>query len=539
MNLLDHAKATIPAPDRKTDVRHTDGNTQDIVDTILFADSNLGTNMCDFANVFSKTYEGLYSIWYFVHKHINYLADEPGHEKVKDPRVTWRDKNGDCKSFSLFIGSILKCLEIPYKYRFAAYSGNEPTHVYVIAKLNKRDVILDSTIDKFDFEFSYHKKWDKMTKISYIHGTKAPAIRTRNAQPSTVERIANAPRIATSKSYIDYSNLTEGELTLKLLDEQIKILSNYFGDETGTYQKARNIIYSASKNLHSSNRHIGYLDPKLFKLIEYIDFAKERNKKAGVSGAHIADFNSDREELKKNCAHLTNQYILWSKSGNPIDILNPARGKHPNHTPVKPDGSNWNLDELYKAFKACPDQLFFMDLFNSNLENASAHLLYEYIENKDLNTLPGTANFKANNHKLANSSMARYSSLDRTNIVLWQRNGILRAGISKKLSDPSPEAIISQWKTNPKDGIGIIDPVSLTAIASILTAALGAASALVLGILQKKATFASEVRGYGTEAFGPEKGDFFSNELPNDSGFDFNSLLIPGALALGGFLLIK
>ena len=56
----------------------------------------------------AKEFKDLESIWTFVHTKIEDVRDEPGDERIKLPAVTWKDRYGDCKSMSLFIGSILK-----------------------------------------------------------------------------------------------------------------------------------------------------------------------------------------------------------------------------------------------------------------------------------------------------------------------------------------------------------------------------------------------------------------------------------------------
>lgn len=534
MTLFEWAKKSIPAPDDIADVMHRDGDTRDIINTILYADSKLKGAMCKFASGFEKSYEGLYDLWDFVRQYINYIADEPGHERVKDPTVTWRDRSGDCKSFSLFIASILKCLQITYKYRFASYKDDDPTHVYIIATLNGREVILDATIDRFDSEVSYHKKWDKMTKITYLHGAGAPAIRTGRVKPSPTERLADAPRIFTNKPYINYDGMTEGGLTLRLTDELVKVLMNYFGDPIGIYQKARNIIYATSKDPHRISGHVGYIPEELYNLMPYIEYAKERSKPAGFASAHIGDLASDRALINESCRHYQQLY----KEG--IDFMFRYKKDRPTAHPDwrKYDGSNFKgstpeerFDDLKKYVDNCVDQKFFIDIFNENLEGSSPHILYEFL---DASTVQGTANFKANNHRLANSSMARYSHIDRTNIVLWQRLGITRAATTKSLPDISPEGLINSWRTGQEEAIqGHIGTPLIVALIPLFVAALGFAEKLLAQIQAKQAAFSSEVRGYSTKEFGPEDGDF------KNSGFDFKSLLIPGALALGGIVLLN
>ena len=529
LSLYQHAKKTIPRPDNHSEIRYKDGDTQDIINTILFADSKLGNNMCEFAKAFTNTYDSLYELWYFTRENITYLADEPGHERVKDPRVTWKDKSGDCKSFSLFIASVLKCLHIPYRYRFASYKGNDPTHVYIVAKLKNRDIIIDATIERFDFEVSYLKKWDKMTQISYVHGTSSVAVHSRRARPSVNERIADAPKLRTPKTFINYYSDTEGELTLKLLDEQAKILSNYYGDPNGTYQKARNLIFNHSKDLHRISGHVGYVDESLYGLMAYLEYAKERSKPAGIQGSRISGtFVEDRQAIIDHCRYVKSQYQSWALS------FSTKSGKY-EYKPKKRDGTAWPIADLSAENRKCNNQVFFVDTFNKYLEGSAAHVLYEFIPDSQRNSLPNRASFKTENHRLANSSMARYSELDRLNIVLWERNGIMRSAAAKGLPDISPEGFINEWK---KGSVNINGPrigIAFAALLPIIAEAVAIAGSLLAAILTAKATFASEVKGYSSPGFGPEDGDF--SGAP--SGIDIGSILPFAAAAAGGLFLLS
>lgn len=102
-------------------------------------------------------------LWEFTHYNLNYKA-EPNTQTVKSISkilVDATNKNGnDCKHFSGFIASILNELGINCFYRFAAYSGKIPTHVYVVAVLQGKEIILDAVTPYFDAETSYTYKID-------------------------------------------------------------------------------------------------------------------------------------------------------------------------------------------------------------------------------------------------------------------------------------------------------------------------------------------------------------------------------------------
>lgn len=97
----------------------------------------------------------------FLYNHIQYSAD--GFEQnLKSPNCTWDSKKADCKSYSLFAGTILKCLQIDFKYRKITQpsSPNKWSHVYVVVEdKNKKELIIDGTV-LFQNEPNYIKKED-------------------------------------------------------------------------------------------------------------------------------------------------------------------------------------------------------------------------------------------------------------------------------------------------------------------------------------------------------------------------------------------
>ena len=108
-------------------------------------------------------YETLHNVWQFVKRNLRYQADLPGHERVKSPGALYSSGHGDCKSFSIAEGALLRAFGIPYRYRFAAYEPGDYTHVYLVARLDDgRDVVMDAVHTDFDSEVPYKKKKDIM-----------------------------------------------------------------------------------------------------------------------------------------------------------------------------------------------------------------------------------------------------------------------------------------------------------------------------------------------------------------------------------------
>ena len=121
------------------------------------------------------------NIWNFIVKYIKYNF-EVG-EQLRTPCQTWHDgqvkhrrdpsnsaNSADCDCFSIFVGSCLKCLGIPFSFRVTGYGiaalfGNFQ-HVYVIAHCDVGDVICDPVYTQFDSEKQFQIKKDFYMSLS-------------------------------------------------------------------------------------------------------------------------------------------------------------------------------------------------------------------------------------------------------------------------------------------------------------------------------------------------------------------------------------
>lgn len=103
----------------------------------------------------------LQNIFDFIFKHIKYVPDSKFIEQVRRPLRCLYDKQGDCDCYATLIGSILENLNIPYKFRIAAYNDNSYyQHVYVIVPNGNGYYTCDPVVDRFNYEKPYSKKKD-------------------------------------------------------------------------------------------------------------------------------------------------------------------------------------------------------------------------------------------------------------------------------------------------------------------------------------------------------------------------------------------
>lgn len=243
----------------ENDLRFKNGNTGDIINVIVEADSKAAPFTQKFAPTLKgKTlFETCRNLHRFVKTQIRYKIDPPGEQWIKSPGRLWKDKIGDCKSFSLFIGSCLKNLGIPYGYRFTSYdvTSSTPTHVYVYVPQKNGEIILDAVWQgPFNTQKPYAHKTDKLmpTKISYLGSTQDGHI---------AGTLVGLPK--------DYHDMAEGEFELYLARQRAEIEeknhSAIGSPYTGRWAEARRQLDYAIANINNPDAIIGMADDMIGK----------------------------------------------------------------------------------------------------------------------------------------------------------------------------------------------------------------------------------------------------------------------------------
>jgi len=263
-------KAARPADDQD---RYPNGDTKDIIETVLYADGKGAYYTKEFAQTLKgKTLlQTCRNIWEFVKTQIPYVLDPAGEQWIKSPGRLWKDKAGDCKSFSVFTASCLRNLGIPYGYRFASYHPTDATatHVYVYVPAGKDEIILDSVwTGPFNTQKQYTFKEDKlMSKIAYLGATNGPK---------------HVPGEFKLTRPID--QITDGEMTLLLARQRLEIdkansaaVGGPFNWQIEKYDKAIGVINHALANVDNPDEILRMAD-------HFTNTATEAGKPAHVGG---------------------------------------------------------------------------------------------------------------------------------------------------------------------------------------------------------------------------------------------------------------
>ena len=111
------------------------------------------------------------NIFNFSYTYLQYHKDDDGTEQLRTPSRSWLDgqikfkQKGrksagiDCDDYSIFVGSLLKCLGIPFKLRITKYDGKKNfQHIYVIVPAvgdSEGEIVIDPVLSKFDYQKPY------------------------------------------------------------------------------------------------------------------------------------------------------------------------------------------------------------------------------------------------------------------------------------------------------------------------------------------------------------------------------------------------
>ena len=158
------------------------GTTQDIINHVLDVIPDVRRQTKGFSSRFTADKEGMRKLWAWVRTNIHYNEDPLGVQWLREPARLWADKEGDCKSMTIFIVSVLENMGIKYKVRFSnteSPGSKRVNHVYPIAMIGGKEVIVDAVYPAFDAQKSFHYAKDyTMSDIYRLSGIGQAAVQT-------------------------------------------------------------------------------------------------------------------------------------------------------------------------------------------------------------------------------------------------------------------------------------------------------------------------------------------------------------------------
>jgi hypothetical protein len=325
----------IPDSNLDIEIDHEDGNTQDIINSLLADDKENDKRFKEFAAQFEPTRRGLKELWYFVRHKIKYQTDGFGMQDIKQPAALWKIGYGDCKSKTLFITQIFKLLGISYIIRFTApRKDTDIKHVYPVAILNGKEIVVDSVYTRFDSEANFAYKKDYMAKIRSISGVEYLAGCT-----SFEEEVQQRKAYVQPQAPINFAKHTLAQARLKLLERKLMILSTMRDDLKEQAEEGINLVRNALKNACIPQ---GYISDNAQGIAQRINYLV--NLQGGATGhgnrVQAAIFNYHQANTGKSignapfmdCVAAREWFLHSGGTGTPTDPYQYLNANHPNFT---------------------------------------------------------------------------------------------------------------------------------------------------------------------------------------------------------------
>jgi len=202
-------------------------NTDDIISVVQEVIDTDHDDTSEFSRMFPANMAGLRSLYDFVLHTFTYVEDPSANQWIQTPSFLMYTKRGDCKSYTVFISSILRNMGIRHKIRYVSYGGNKYTHVYPVAIINAREIPMDVVWKKqdggpFGREKQYTKKKDYIVEGLYKLGNTQ-----LNGIGSSVEELkrtmADVPDSIVDAGPGDVTKMSVGQLDKFLWEDRFLI----------------------------------------------------------------------------------------------------------------------------------------------------------------------------------------------------------------------------------------------------------------------------------------------------------------------------
>jgi hypothetical protein len=425
-----------------------DGNTNDIITAILKKDKGNEQDTRMFAHFMKgkNERETCKNIHTFIRTHIRYVEDPAGVQYIKSPSATWKDRYSDCKGYSIFTASLLKNLDIPFRYRFVSYGAPVVTHVYVVTDSG---IKIDACLPEFDYEKPYHFKEDQkpMTKIYDISGT-----------GRTVKAI-RYPRIVKRRP-VDLRlnpDMSEGHADLEIVRNRYEIEKEVVAGILGvncakceSYQNRIDAIEEAIEAIEGSDdpeTEIGYIIDD----IESGVYAQHAKEIAGIGD--IGKRKQAREQKKQERKQARQQKKAQGKK--PLAKATKKTTQFLKQTAKKAGKTAGKAFKGAAKIVTAPARLALKGLLEITLPKAAPYFLYLFINDpKVLEKMPPKVIAKRRKQERLANFVVNTIGMKRSHFM-----GILRNGIIRRYGK-SPEAVIAEALQKGRlSGIGTV-PVS-------------------------------------------------------------------------------
>jgi hypothetical protein len=103
-----------------------------------------------------------FNLYDYCRNNITYKKEGANLQTAKTIPMILATKSGDCKHFTIFCCSVLRALGIKTQMRLISqnFYDSDPNHIYCVAIVNGKEIIVDPCIKVFNSEATYKYKYN-------------------------------------------------------------------------------------------------------------------------------------------------------------------------------------------------------------------------------------------------------------------------------------------------------------------------------------------------------------------------------------------
>lgn len=212
--------------------RRKDYDTENIIELVNEVAKTDRDDTVDLAKRFDKSKRGLKELFNFVDKHFTYVEDPPANQWIQTPSYFfYTTREGDCKSYTVFISSVLYNMGVSHYIRYAAYGASDYRHVYPVAILDGREIPMDVVWKvqeggRFGQEKLFTKKKDFKMEGLYKLGTTTSAADIQATINQLESVLADIPDTIIDEGVGDITKMTSGQFDRVIIHERLEIFAN-------------------------------------------------------------------------------------------------------------------------------------------------------------------------------------------------------------------------------------------------------------------------------------------------------------------------
>ena len=312
-----------------------------------------------------------------------------------------------------------------------------------------------------------------------------------------INTVDQEKKYSVSLPNIPYQKMTDGELSIALLERQYRLFSKAYPELEKKADYLRGVLNHSLSGIEATIRTDRQLE------------------------------NWTKRKLKDNIPAIAGYYKTGIGQFESYEDYRQVEYQKCQEIKTRWDNTPWirfsERNRLRKEWEYCFQSVQYVAMVNEKFEENAPHLLYHFSRG----ATTGAIATKKVLHNVALENYSAITGLSRANLSIWLRNGVIAQNLKAGAGSKNPENTIGYMMENVRSTQIGNPAILIPIIIGIFKAALAAAVVIMQRLNERdKLKMLANTQGFETESFGPQKDDFLGIE-----GGQISPLLILAAFA--------